>query len=140
LTADAPPPSFLSAPPGCSLRNFQLLTVNEIVTAVGKLPDKQSATDPLPTSLLKDNVDILAPFLVELINRCLLSGSVPLQFKVACITPRLKKTDLDPADPKSYRPIANLSVLSKLLEHLVAQQLVAYLNSSRLLPLLQSAY
>jgi len=115
--------------PAASLHDFQLLTVSEIVTVVDKLLDKQSATDPLPTRLLKDNADILAPFLAELINRCLLSGSVPRQFKVACIMPRLKKTDLDPADPKSYRPIANLSVLSKLLQRLVAQQLVAYLNS-----------
>ena len=61
-------------------------------------------------------------------------------FKAACITLRLKKTDLDQTDPKSYRPIANLSVLSKVLECLVAQQLIAYLSSLWLLPQLQSAY
>jgi len=44
------------------------------------------------------------------------------------------------ADPKSYRPIANLPVLSKLLERLVARQLLNYLNASRLLPERQSAY
>ena len=47
---------------------------------------------------------------------------------------------MSPADPMSYRPIANLSVLSKLLERLVARQLVDYLNSTGLLPELQSAY
>ena len=52
----------------------------------------------------------------------------------------LKKTDMDPNDPKSYRPIANLSVLSKLFERLVARQLLDYLNSTGLLPQLQSAY
>ena len=36
--------------------------------------------------------------------------------------------------------ISNLSVASKLLERLVAQQLLAYLNKSGLLPRLQSAY
>ena len=46
----------------------------------------------------------------------------------------LKKTDMDPNDPKSYRPIANLSVLSKLFERLVARQLLDYLNSTGLLP------
>ena len=92
------------------------------------------------TRLLKDNVGILAPFLVTLFNRCLSMGSVPTSFKAAYITPLLKKPDLDSADPKSYRPIANLSVLSKLLERLVVRQLLDYLNAARLLPELQSAY
>ena len=67
-------------------------------------------------------------------------GSVPASFKAAYITPLLKKPDLDPADPRSYRPIANLSVLSKLLERLVVRQLLDYLNAAKLLPELQSAY
>ena len=115
LTADAPPPSFTPAPPGCSMFDFRSLTVDNVVTAVRALPDKQSASDPFLTRLLKDNVGILAPFLVELFNRCLSMGSVPTSFKAAYITPLLKKPDLDSADPKSYRPIANLSVLSKTL-------------------------
>jgi hypothetical protein len=97
-------------------------------------------SDPLPTRLLKDNVDVLAPFLVELMNRSLVLGVVPSVFKSAYITPLLKKADLDPADAKSYRPISNLSVLSKLLERLVARQILDYLRSSNLLPRLQSAY
>jgi hypothetical protein len=43
-------------------------------------------------------------------------------------------------DVKSYRPISNLTVLSKLLERLVSQQLATYLKDNRLLPDLQSAY
>jgi len=54
--------------------------------------------------------------------------------------PILKKADLDLSDPKSYRPISNLSVQSKLLERLVSKQLVAYLFENDLLPDLQSAY
>ena len=41
---------------------------------------------------------------------------------------------------RSYRPISNLSVVSKLLERLVARQLLDYLSKSGLLPRLQSAY
>ena len=52
----------------------------------------------------------------------------------------LKKPSLDAADVKSHRPISNLSVLSKLLERLVARQLVDYLKSAELFPLYQSAY
>ena len=65
---------------------------------------------------------------------------MPEVFKSAYITPLLKKPDLDPADVKSYRPISNLSVISKLLERLVARQLLDYLVTAGLLPDLQSAY
>jgi len=48
--------------------------------------------------------------------------------------------DADPDDINNYRPISNLTVFSKLLERLVAKQLLNYLTTTRLLPDLQSAY
>jgi exonuclease III len=139
-TDDAPPPSFTAAPPGCHLAEFRAVTTDDVTAAVRVLPNKQCESDPMSTSLLKDNVDVLAPFLVELFNRSLALGVVPAVFKKAFITPRLKKPDLDSADIKSHRPISNLSVLSKLLERLVAQQLLTHLMAFELLPPLQSAY
>jgi hypothetical protein len=139
-TADAPPPSFTTAPSGCSLPAFRPLVEADVIAAVRLLPDKQCESDPLPTRLLKDNVDVLAPFLVELFGRSLRHGVVPTALKAACITPLLKKPGLDSADVKSYRPISNLPVLSKLLERLVARQLIDHLNFNKLLPDLQSAY
>ena len=47
---------------------------------------------------------------------------------------------LDVADPGSYWPISTLAVISKLLERLVAAQLVRYLETSNLLPPLQSGF
>src|SRR5260221_1313744 len=94
----------------------------------------------MPTRILKESVDVLVPFFVVLFNTSLMTGIVPSSLKSAFITPILKKADLDPSDPKSYRPISNLSVVSKLLERLVAKQLLSYIATSRLLPDLQSAY
>jgi len=65
---------------------------------------------------------------------------VPTGLQLAYITPLLKKVDLDPADARSYRPISNLSVLSKLLGRIIARQLIDCLKSSMPLPRLQSAY
>ena len=65
---------------------------------------------------------------------------MPSRMKSAYITPILKKAGMETTDPKSYRPISNLSVLSKLLERLVVKQLVAYLKDNDLLPDRQSAY
>ena len=89
---------------------------------------------------MKDNIDLLAPFLVLLFNQSLQQGVVLSAFKDTFITPLLKKADLDPADVTFYRSISNLSVLSKLLERLVARQLTDYFSASRLLPNLQKAY
>jgi len=111
-----------------------------VVAAVRALPDKSCASDPLPTTWLKAVVDVVAPFLAHLFNCSLSSGTVPEAFKAAYISPLVKKSDMDPADTRSYRPISNLTVASKLLERLVACQLLAYLDVSGLLPRLQSAY
>jgi len=63
---------------------------------------------------------------------------VPLHRKGAKEDISYKIVDLDLADARSYRPISNPTLLSKLLERFVARQLIDYLKSSMLLP--QSAY
>ena len=102
-TANAAPPYFVPAPSDCDLSAFSVPHSDDIVAIIRKLPNKQCATDPIPTHLLKDNVDLLAPFLTELFNISLSSGVFPKQFKTAFITPLLKNPDLDPSDGKSYR-------------------------------------
>jgi hypothetical protein len=100
---------------------FSLLTVTDVNTAARLLPDKQCTSDSLPTRVLKEHIDELAPFLVELFNRSLRQDIVPTVFEAAFISPLPEKTELDPTDVKSYRPISNLSVLLRLLERLVAR-------------------
>jgi len=131
---------FTPAPVGCVLRVFMKITLTEVVAAVKNLPGKQCTSDPMPTWLLKQSIELIAPFLCQLFNWTLEHGIFPSAFKSAYITPILKKADLDPADVRSYRPISNLSVLSKLLERLVSSQLLQYLKDNGLLPDLQSAY
>ena len=139
-TIGTTPPSFTLTPLCCELRLFSLVSKQDIVDLVRALPDKQCISDPLPTWLLKDNIDLMVPFLCRLINSSLSTGIVLASFKSSYITPLLKKADLDSADLKSYRPISNLSVISKLLERIVAKQLIRYLKDNDLLPDLQSAY
>jgi len=88
------------------------------------LPDKQCLSDRLPTWLLNNSDNVLAPFLCWLFCWSLDHGVVPSSMKSAYITPILKKADLDSSDPKSYRSISILSVPSKLLKRLVSKQLV----------------
>jgi len=111
-----------------------------VINAIRRLPDKSSSADPVPTSVLKQIADIVAPFIAELFNCSLHKGHFPAQFKEAFITPVLKKPGLDATNASSYRPISNLSVLSKLLQRLVARQVMEYLLLADLLPPLQSGF
>lgn len=64
----------------------------------------------------------------------------PAGFKQAFIKLIIRKAGVDITDVGSYRPISNLSVLSKLLERLVVRQLMDYLASARLLPTMKSSF
>jgi len=125
-----------SAPPGCEFSAFHALSVDNVIAAIHQLLDKQFAADPFQRVFLRTGRTCLHRFSL----RCLTVGVFPMQFKAAFITPLLKKSDLDPSQGKSYRPISNLTVLSKTLERLVACQLVDYLREQKLFPELQSAY
>ena len=116
------------------------MNVDDVIDAVRQLPDKSSAADPMPTHVLKQVVDLIAPYFTELFSRSLAAGYFPSGFKEAFITPIVKKAGLDATDVGSYRPISNLSVVSKLLERIVARQLMTYLSSANLLPTLQSGF
>jgi hypothetical protein len=85
-------------------------------------------------------VTILAPLITDIVNLSFSSGVFPQTMKLALITPLLKKNDLDPDVLSNYRPVSNLSFLSKLLERLAAKQLLNHLELLSLFVPLQSAY
>ena len=61
-------------------------------------------------------------------------------FPVAHVLPLLKKPGLDRAVLANYRPISDLSTISKVLERLALQQLRPHLLSSSNFDTYQSAY
>jgi hypothetical protein len=138
-TAGAPSPTFTPATT-TAIFSFHHVNANTVVDAIHQLPSKSSTTDPMHTSLLKMCASILAPFITRLFNLSISSGVFPNSWKQAIITPILKKGCRDACDPKSYRPISNLTVLSKLLEKLVSFQMRKFLKLNDLMPSKQSAY
>ena len=81
----------------------------------------------MPTYVLRDCLDALLPFLTALINASLRDGHLPAPHKTAVVTPLLKKQSLYPQDVSNYRPVSNLSYVSKLVERAAVRQLVDYL-------------
>ena len=60
--------------------------------------------------------------------------------KTAIIVPKLKKANRSLSELSNYRPVSNLSILSKLLERLVVRRLLKHLDNDNLLPANQSAH
>ena len=78
--------------------------------------------------------------MTNIINSSLRSSQVPKSMKSAIVTPLLKKSTLVPDILKNYRPVSNLSYISKLLERVVAGRLTDYMTENNLHKHLQSAY
>ena len=138
-TAEAAPPSFSTHPPSV-FSDFRTVTEADVIVVIMNAPSKQCELDPIPTWLLKKCVTFLAPFLTVFFNQSLSDGIMPDCMKIDMVTPLLKKHNLDPTDLSNYRPVSNLSFLSKILEKIVCRQLMSYLESNMLLPKNQSAY
>ena len=96
--------------------------------------------DPIPTNILKALLDILLKPITTIINLSLESGTFPLSFKEAHVTPLLKKSNLPVNNLKNYRPVSNLSFISKIIEKVVSNCLQAHINSNKLINPMQSAY
>ncbi len=102
-------------------------TAWEVLKAIGKLKNTPAlGEDGVPTSVIKDLAQVLAAPLAHLVGRSIEAGQVPAAFKIANVVP-IHKRGKDPSQPSSYRPVAILCALSKVLESLVADQLVPFL-------------
>jgi len=119
---------------------FRPATEEEIIKLIKQAPDKQCDLDPIPTSLLKQCVHILAPTITNIVNLSLSTGDFPSVFKRAIVTPLLKKPSLDKESLSNYRPISNLSFLSKLTERVVKCRISEHLASNSMFNTFQSAY
>ena len=119
---------------------FENTSEDEIKKLIVSSKSTTCSLDSIPTEILKKCLNQTLPTLTKLYNLSLRSGVVPNAFKRAIIKPLLKKHNLDINELKSFRPISNLSFLSKILEKIVDQRLRDHLSSNNLYNSFQSAY
>ena len=119
---------------------FRHVDDSEVLKVVSASSPKSCSLDPLLTTILKANIDVLLPALTRIINHSITSGCFPSAFKGAHVMPLLKKSSLDRDTMKNYRPISNLPFVSKVVERVVASQLNAHMLEHSLLEPAQSAY
>ena len=119
---------------------FNCLTENDVATILKNMPNKTCSLDPIPMWLMKACLPELISMITYIINSSLGSGFFPTNLKNASVRPTLKKQNIDSDNLSSYRPISNLSSLSKLIEKCVHLQLVEYLDNENLFSKFQSGY
>ena len=115
-------------------------SIDEVQKLLNSMPAKSSPMDCIPTIVLKSCADVFAPLIARLAALCFDEGVFPTRFKVASVTPLLKKKGLDCDDVANYRPISNLHTISKLVERLFLSRVINHVEQAPCFNRFQSAY
>ena len=127
-------------PPAKShLSDFQPCTASKVLKLLKEIDiSKATGSDNIPGLVLKMAAETLAPSLCDIFNQSIRTGQVPAAFKSSYVCPLFKAGD--PTIPTNYRPVSLLPIVSILLEKLVKEQVIQFLDVNSLLPPTQFAY
>ena len=108
-------------------------TTNSIVfTHLNRLSKTKS------TGLDNISADIISGPLCDLFNKCLMSGIFPDDWKCARVIPLFKQGES--FDLNNYRPISVISVVAKVFERIVYDQLYNFLSNEGIISKQQSGF
>ena len=124
----------------CKLAVFQRVSVKEVEHLIDVAGLKSCELDPIPPRILKGCKSTLLSTLTSIVNLSLQSACMPGQLKEAMVRPKLKKESLDFEEYSNFRPISNLTFVSKIIERAVGVQVRNHVIDNDLDELLQSAY
>ena len=111
---------------------FVFLPTNnyEIEDIIKDLKDNGSGLHKVSNSVLTDCSKIISPILSMIINKCIQQGHFPQELKTGCITPIHKSGDKTTV--KNYRPVCSLLSFSKIIEKLVYNRMIKYIDKNKI--------
>ncbi|MCG8046530.1 MAG: reverse transcriptase domain-containing protein [Candidatus Thiodiazotropha endolucinida] len=125
--------------PGDVQFRIPLITTDQVLSYIHFLDaSKATGLDGIGPKIIKLAADILSPFIANLINKSICSGTFPSQLKCAKVFPVFKAGSK--SDPSNYRPISILPTISKIFEKHVNKHLMNYLNKYQLIHESQSGF
>ncbi|PIK41927.1 putative RNA-directed DNA polymerase from mobile element jockey-like [Apostichopus japonicus] len=128
-----------SDPPSASLEQFSEVSESYVSKLLQNCSSASCDLDPVLTKIVKSVSATLLPSIIRLINLSITTGEFLESWKRAIVCPLLKKPTLPP-ELNNLRPVSNLKFISKLVEKVVANQVLQHCNRHCSLPVFQSAY
>ena len=122
-----------------SIDAFRPLDREEILNIIKKMNPTTSIMDPCNTGFLLKFKEIIVDAITTITNQSLNTGEFLDDWKVTAVRPLIKDANIG-TEFKNYRPISNLSFLSKIIEKAAQVQLQKHFDEHSLLPSHQSAY
>ena len=117
---------------------FSEVTVGQVIRMVRTIKSNACGVDGISAYFLKLGIEHSVYAFTDIINASLKFNKFPERWKKALVKP-LPKIPF-PTAATDYRPISLLPAFSKILEKLVAKQMIQYLKNTGYLDNLQSAY
>ena len=141
INSNAPRTSFFPNFSNERLHKFDLIDINELEVIMARVKFTYCDYDPVPMAEIKTaaNFKEYLNVILVIVNLSLKEISFPKSEKSAIIKPILKG-NLDSQVLSSYRPVSNLTFLSKVIENVILNKLVKHLERVGALPDSQSAY
>ena len=121
------------------LVKFAPVSPSELGKIIRKMLPKMCKLDQIPTNKLQEILDGCLPALLHITNRSLELGEFADGWKEALVKPLIKKRQLGTIN-SNYRPVSNLSFISKIVEKATLEQFNNHCNQHSLLPEYQSTY
>ena len=120
--------------------HFSCISVQETFDALNQLNLRKSpGLDGISVKLLKDTSDVIAQPLANIfVNLSLQTAIFPDEWKIAKVSPVFKEGNK--TDCGNYRPISVISVVAKLFEGLVYNQLRTFIADNSILVEQQSGF
>ena len=111
---------------------FSTIVAPQTVKVIKKLiNNKATGTHDIPNEILKGNVNILSPYLEEILNFSIKTGVFPNEFKIGKVIPIFKSGEKE--DLNNYRPISVLLTIARIFERLLYNQLYKFFIENQLL-------
>ena len=120
--------------------SFKQITLEDLGIIFSTMNNKFCSLDPIPTNLLSECFSEIGHVIVNIINQSISQGIMPESLKNAVVKPVFKNLKEDINAFSNYRPVSNISFLSKLIEKAVLWQIDSYLNEYNLYCTNQSGY